>query len=302
MVNTFKVSMMGKGPLIYRSNGPMCQMNYSDDLEKDGTFGEVAKAAWATAASEWRRYGDEGIQGALKGRDPIEVRLNDKESHEEAVKQLLAQLEAFQPGLREKIVADRRAGLTEAQREAFDTPPEKRTGRQAELAAQAADAVQVTDDEVARLVPATNRKEAMKIAKEIIRHRDIVEYIDSERGIVNFEYWRMRANVEQTEDMLNARRQIYQGDQAYAENNLVAARNAYNQGFEGWRKVIDKYPMVGEPLAEGDDLMIMVRRYRRILNQLDEPFPDHFILQDIVEANRNRGPGAQSAEGQQKSP
>ena len=53
--------MMGKSPLIYRSSGPMCQMYYADGLEKDGTFGEVAKRAWAAAAADWHRYGDKDI-------------------------------------------------------------------------------------------------------------------------------------------------------------------------------------------------------------------------------------------------
>ena len=35
-----RASMMGTSPLIFRSNGPMCQMNYAEALEKDGTFGE----------------------------------------------------------------------------------------------------------------------------------------------------------------------------------------------------------------------------------------------------------------------
>ena len=43
------MSMMGKSPLIYRSSGPMCQMSYAEYLEKDGTFGEVAKGAWVGA-------------------------------------------------------------------------------------------------------------------------------------------------------------------------------------------------------------------------------------------------------------
>ena len=46
MVDTYGVTMMGQSPLIYRSSAPMCQMYYADALEKDGTFGEVAKKAW----------------------------------------------------------------------------------------------------------------------------------------------------------------------------------------------------------------------------------------------------------------
>ena len=70
MVDTLGVSMMGKGPLIYRSSAPMCQMSYADNLEKDGTFGEVAKGAWVDAADEWHRYGDEDIPTSWSTRKP----------------------------------------------------------------------------------------------------------------------------------------------------------------------------------------------------------------------------------------
>ncbi len=202
MVDDFGVSMMGKGPLIYRSNGPMCQMNYADNLETDGTFGEVAKGAWTAAAADWRRYGDEDIPAHSRAWSPIVIRLNDKEAHDQAAKKLAAEIDAFQPGLRGKLLAERRAALTDAQREALDTPFEKRSLKQMELANQVGDSVQVPLDEVARLITGPQKKEALKLAKEALRHEQLAEYIDSDRGIVNFVYWRMRADVEQTDDVL----------------------------------------------------------------------------------------------------
>ena len=34
--------------------------------------------------------------------------------------------------------------------------------------------------------------------------------------------------------------------------------------------------------------MDVIEPYRRILNQLDEPFPEPFILQDVIEARRKK--------------
>jgi hypothetical protein len=287
MVDTLKVEVMGKGPLIYRSNPAMCQISYSDGLETDGTFGEVAKRAWAAASGEWRRYGDTDIPTSFKDpftNDEIAVRLNDKEMRIDAVDKLRAQIEAMQPGLGQKLAAKKREELSPSQREALDTPFEKRTGKQVELARQAAAAIQVTPDEVARSIVGPNRKEAIQLAKEIVRNAQMIDHIDIERGIVNFEYWRMRIEAEQYEELLRARKLVFQGDQAYANNDLVAARNFYEQGLVGWRKALDKYPLMGDELAAGDDLLVMVKRYARILSQLDEPFPEKFILQDVVDA------------------
>jgi hypothetical protein len=287
MVDRLGVGVIGKGPLIYRSSGPMCQINYSDALETDGTFGEVAKRAWATAAEEWHRYGDTDIPTSYHDvftNEPITIHLNDRELQLETARKLVAELDAMQPGLREKLIAKKRDALSLSQREALDTPADKRTGRQNELAQQASEAIQVSHDDVARSITGPKRKEAVQIAKEIVRNEVAAERLDVQRDIVNFEYWRMRVEAEQTEDTLNARKLVFQGDRAYTENDLMAARDAYERGLVCWRKVLDKYPTMGSEIAAGDDLMKMCRRYRRILSQLDEPFPEKFILQDLVDS------------------
>jgi hypothetical protein len=303
MVDTLKVELMGKGPLIYRSSPAMCQINYADGLETDGTFGEVAKRAWVAAAAEWRRYGDTDIPTSYK--DPftngeISIRLNDKEMQLEAVQKLMAQLEAMQPGLRAKLVAKRLAELSPSQREALETPPDKRTGKQHELAQQATAAIHVTHDDVARSIVGANRKRAIEIGQEIVRAELMADHIDSQRDIVNFDYWRMRVGAEQDEELLSARKYVFQGDRAYADNDLIAARNFYEQGLAGWRKALDKYPTMGKDTAAGDDLMKMIKRYRRILSQLDEPFPEKFILQDIVDSLDPENAMRAKAEEQEK--
>lgn len=290
MVDTGLI-MFGKSPLLFRASGPMGQMSYAEALEKDGTFGEVAKAAWASAAREWHRYGDKDIPTSYvdeKTQKPVVIRLNEGEMHEAAAKKLVAELEALQPGLREKLVAEKREALTPAQREALDTPPEKRTGKQFELASQAEEAIKVTHGEVARRVAASKRDEAKKLAKEIADHEELASYINRYRDIVNFVYWRLRANIEQTDDMLNARKLVYQGDRAYSEGALEAARDAYQKGLLGWRKVLDEFPTLVVDQTTGEDLIEVIRRYRRILSQLDEPFPEKFILQDILDAHQKQ--------------
>ncbi len=291
MVDTQNVSMMGKSPLIYRSSGPMCQMSYAEGLEKDGTFGEVAKGAWIDAGKEWRRYADEDIPTTFrdeKTQEPIIIKLGEEEVKVEAAKKLVEQLEAMQPGLRAKITADKRAALSKAQRDALDIPPEKRTTQQHQLVSQAEEAMKVTHNEVARRIKGPKHDEAIKIAKEAENLEQIAVYIRRYREIVNFVYWRLRAEVEKTDQMLLARKLIHQGDRAYAETGLEAARDAYQEGLKGWRKVLDKYPSFVTDQTTGEDLMDVIKRYRRILSQLDEPFPEKFILQDVIDAHEKQ--------------
>jgi hypothetical protein len=286
MVKSLRGSMMGKSPLIYHSSAPMCQMSYSEALEKDGTFGKEAQRNWKIAAEEWRRYGEENIPTSYRddGGQPIILHLNDQEMHEQAAKKLLAKLEAFQPGLREKILAEKRAALSPAQREAMDTPPDKRAGKQFDLAAQAEQAVQITHNEVARRITGLNRKEAIELAKTIVEHEQMATFIRRDRSIVNFDNWRDRAQIEQEEPTLTARDLIYLGDQKYLEGSLNEARKAYGDGLEAWRAVLNAHKELIEDQTTREDLMEVINRYRRILNQLNEPFPKKFILQDVIDA------------------
>ncbi len=280
-------TMMGQSPLIYRSSGPMAQMYYAENLEQDGTFGEVAKGAWVGAAHAWHDYGDKDILTTFpdeKTLQPIVIQLNQKEMHEQAAKKFVQQLEALQPGLRGKIVAEKRKALTPGQREALDTSLAKRSGKQLELAVQAETAMVVTHNEVARKITGPKRKEALKLAKDAADHEQLASYVQRYREIVNFAYWRLRALVEQTDDTLTTRKLIHQGDRAYSEGDLVAARNAYQEGLAGWRKVIDRAPEMVADQTTKDELMDVIKRYRRILSQLDERFPQKFILQDVIDA------------------
>lgn len=291
MVETTATGMMGQSPLIYRSSAPMCQMNYAEAVEKEGTFGEVAQKAWSDASADWTRYGGESIPTSYKQEDgdtPIMIRLNDMEREEADAKKALAQLEAIQPGLRDSMIAEKKAALTEAQRTALDTPVEKRTGKQHEDAAKAEEAIRVTHDEVARKIAGPRRDEAKKLAKEAAAHEQLALYIRRYRDIVNFPYWRLKAQVEQGQDLRDARKLIHEGDRAFAENLLIPARDAYRQGFQAWRKVLDTHKEYATDVTTGEDLMEMIGKYRKLLSAIDEPFPEPFILQDIIDAQQNQ--------------
>jgi hypothetical protein len=269
----------GKSPLIYLSDPPMAQMNYSDAIEEEGTFGEVARRAWKTAAEDWHRFGSLPIPSSWEEA----LYLNNQEKEEELGKKLAAELDALQPGLREEIRQKKREQLTAKQLAAYETPPEKRTDQQYQLAAEAEERLQVTHEEVARKIKGPHRAEAKKLAGEAAKHEQTAVYIHRYRDTVNFNYWRLRAEVEQSDEALQARKFIYQGNQAFRDADLNAARTAYDQGLLLWRQVLDKFPALVEDEITGSDLMDIIREYDRILKQRGETFPQDFILQDIVD-------------------
>jgi hypothetical protein len=270
----------GINPLIYRSSAPLSSLYYAVAKENDGVFSEAARQAWHAGAEDWQRYGTIDIPIVEKI-----VRLGEKEIIEERVKQLQAQLDAVQPGLREKLFAEKRNRLSAKQRESLDTPRNRRSPQQIAMAAQCEALVSVSRAEVARQVPVAHRKRAEELAGQIAEAESLMVTIQKNRDIVGWDHWQLRAHWEQEEESLRARGEIYAGDQYFADARVVPARAAYDRGLAAWRKVLDKHPiLVNEPATRGD-LMEIVKRYQEILSKREEKLPANFILKDIVESD-----------------
>jgi hypothetical protein len=279
---------IGTSPLMYHSGGPLCQMYYADRMEKEGTFGEVAKGAWEAASKDWHDYGEKRIPCSLWQKDtdePFMIRLNDKDKEENAAREALAELEKLQPGLRKKMSEDKKAGLTPAQRKALDMPAAKRSEREHQLAAQAEEAIQVGHDEVARKVSDAKKKEtAKRLAREAVEHELLAAQIRNSRNVVNFDYWRKHSAAEQGRDILDARQCVYKGDRALADGDLRGAYAAYQEGLHRWRKALDAHKEYIADQTSCEDLMDMIKRYRYLLTQREEAFPKDFILQDVIDS------------------
>ena len=270
-------------PVVYRSNPAMCQMNYAEAIEKEGAFGEVARWAWKRAGDDWQKFGAMDLPGST-GQV---IHLNDLEPRQEDLEKLIKQLEQIEPGLREKIVKEKREALTEAQREALDTPAARRTAKQSDLASLAQIATTVTEDELAHRIKGSQRKQALQLSQQIDELRALIGDIRGSRDIVNFDYWRARAEMEQSRDTVDAREAAYRGDEALGEPDPQSAKRWYEIALERWRRVLDRHPFMLQnetsQLLTLDDLGDLIDYYRRALKLLDEPFPKQFILQDIVD-------------------
>lgn len=280
LVENEGASMKGKSPLIYHSDPAMCQMNYAEDLEAEGTFGQKAEHAWAKAAEEWDEFGSRDFPTAYASS----IRLKDRNVYEEKIQQMVDQLDALKPGLREELVAEKRAALTDQQREAIDTPMLERTSQQNALAAEAEPKLEVTHEDVAQQIEGEKRAEAIELAKQLAEAERVLGIINRYRDIVNYDFWQMRAEVEQAPETVRARELIFKADQAYTEGDLMAAGDWYDKGFAAWREVFDAHPQLVTDEVFGAETMDVLENYRHVLHLRDEPFPDDFILQDVLDA------------------
>ena len=286
LLETAGISMKGRSPLMIYSDAPMCQMYYAEGLEKDGFFGETAKLEWIKASKEWSDYGNRQI--ATTFEDVPFIRLGDQEALEEEVRGLFDQLEPLMATQREQLKQEKLAQLTDEQREVLEIPSSERSSAQQKLAEEAEGQIEVDPEEIARRLEGDERAQAVKLIKQMaLKNREIKVISQYYREPVNFEYWKLRSEVEQNDVTLSARKSIYQANQAFADADLGLARKFYDEGFKAWREVLDKYPqLLGQPTFISD-LGDVIKVYRRLLDLREEDFPTPFILEDVVERTKD---------------
>ena len=216
----------------------------------------------------------------------MRFRLNDREAMLEDAENARHALDALSPGLREKIGEERKAALPPEQRAALQVPEASRTPAEFKLAYEAENAIHVTYmDLVNRIETEAPDKlaEARRLATAAGRAELRARYIDNYREIVNYEYWQTRGQFEQTAEALKARQRVYEAQQLLQAGLVIKAQEKYEQALVNWRTVIDDFPSILEDPVTGDLLLDVIKEYKRLLSELDEPFPVDFPLWEIIE-------------------
>jgi hypothetical protein len=265
--------------LIYHSEPMMAAINYARSLEEDGVFGAAARDAWSLANEELNRFAQRDIPTSWDV--PIQLRLREAES--ERARRLADELEALLPGRFAGLVAGRRETLTSEQQAALDVPRQERNEKQQQLAAQAEAALAVTWKDVALDAPGDLRDKALDLVRRRAEAEERATMIEQYRGIVNFDFWKATCEAEVTDQALLAREKTWQADRDFAAARLQPARLAYEESFRAWREVLDASTILREDKLTADDIAEVVARYRKVLEQLDEPFPRPFVLQDMLD-------------------
>ncbi|MFM8579560.1 MAG: hypothetical protein ACKOCN_12295, partial [Planctomycetaceae bacterium] len=266
-------------PLIFHSEPMMMAINYAKAVEGDGTFGDVARDAWRLANDEMLTFARREIPTTWN----VPIRLLLQEENTKKAENIAGKLEALLPGRFEAILEEKRNALTPSQREAMETPPVDRTEEQSREAAAAAVALKVTWRMVAREAPSDVRDEARQLAADYEEAAETAEIIVRYRDIVNFDFWRASCEAEVTEPALRARESTWKAEREYDNARLQSAKTAYEAAFSAWRDVLDGSKVLREDALTADDLAEVVGRYRKVLEQLDEPFPEPFTLQDVLD-------------------
>ncbi|NDC63519.1 MAG: hypothetical protein EBZ59_05925 [Planctomycetia bacterium] len=270
--------------LIYHSEPMMTAINYARAVEDDGTFGDVARDAWRLAGEEMRRFSVREIPTTWD----VPIRLGLKEAELTRAERLASELESLMPGRFKALEEQKRSSLTPEQRAALDVPPLERNDAQHALAREVTSITTVDWPMVVREAPAEVRDRAGELLRQLQEARETAQIIERYRAIVNFDFWRDTCEAEVTEPALRAREATWRADRDFENARLQSARKAYEESFAAWREVFDSFPNLQQDFVTADELGDVIDRYRKVLEQLDEPFPNPFVLQEIIDASTRR--------------
>ncbi len=265
--------------LIYHAEPMMTAINHARALEEEGTFGSAARDAWKLAVEEMRAFAMREIPTSWD----VPIRLGLREDELARTARVAAALEELLPGRFAALQARQRASLTPEQQAALATPPLERTEEQQAVAAKAEAALNVTWPMVVGEAPDEKRERAKELLRQYLEAQGTAEIIDRYRSIVNFDFWRAACEAEGTEPALRAREKIWEADREFENARLQTAKKAYEEAFAAWREVLDASPVLREDELTAQDFQAVIDRYRHLLEQLDEPFPQPFVLQDVLD-------------------
>jgi hypothetical protein len=264
--------------LIFHSEPMMTAVNYAKALEEDGTFGVVARDGWTLAGDEMRRFSVREIPTTWD----VPIRLGMREAELARADRLAGELEQLMPGRFKAIEDSKRASLTADQKAAIDVSPLERTDAQHADAQAATEIVKVDWPMVVAESPSDVRPRAKELLRQYTEAKETAEIIERYREIVNFDVWRSTCEAEVTESAIKAREATWRAEKDFENARLQPAKQAYEEAFAAWREVLDGSPVLRADQITKDDINELVDRYRKLLEQLDEPFPKSFPLQDIL--------------------
>ena len=293
-VDVKKESLGQKNPTIFFSDPAKSQINYGEAIEKEGTFGEKAKSAWATGGRLWKEFGSRDLKSTMG----FNIRLGDLDRLAEETNELVQQLEQLSVASREAVSAAKRAKLTDEQRALLDGPQTGLSNEQSNELYEAQKLTEVTPEDIADHIAEVYPKkvaEARRLAKKIMLNQNKIRLTQTNRGVVNFDYWKTRCELEQTQEALRARELAYSAQRVFKiDADLLEAKRLFEESFVMWSKAFEQFPSMPLDSTTGSDIMDYVEQYTTVLQQLDQSLEDDengskFPLWQLVESNDSSG-------------
>ena len=264
-------------PIRFFEKKPQALVYYAMALEDDGYLDAEAQQAFAAAHAALIKLGNRDLATQFG----FNVRLNQFSEFQQDLQKLRDKMDALAPELRQELIDARFARLSNPQQDAYNMEVGLRSEYHRQLANEAAQALIITEIEIAESMPEAVRNQARRIAMAAEDAAMKVDGIDYMREMINYDYWLKRCEMEQMTLAITARKTVQEADDLFAKARLEEARKLYEIAWVDWRKIFDKYPSM-ITRDTGQNLESSISNYIELLQQFDEELSEDFILQNLV--------------------
>lgn len=282
-VDNHNKPIRGRAPVVFYAEAPLCQVYYGIYLEDEGTFGEKARVAWQRAADDWHRFGARDIPSDYGNV----IHLNDLELEQQRLQRCLAEFERLRPGVQREIYQAKYKRLPEADRALLKRDVDELTLEEVSQRARVEAFLEIRPWEIgewiARLSP-DKAAQAQDLAADTVRIMETMHRIEGNRETIDFAYWRQRCEAERTSEALQARENFFLAKRAFLEElDLNKSRRLYEEGFQQWEELVQKFPLLREDDRTLEDLGPVIEDYEVVLEAFDEKLPEDFVLNYVRE-------------------
>lgn len=282
-------SLSTMNPTTFFDSPARSQISHAEAIEEEGIFGETAKRAWREGARLWKEYGDR----EMPSTDDFLIRLTDETKWQLEAARLRNELDALSPGIEAKMKDEAQGQLTADQRRVWESTPANPTADEQKWSQEAFATMDVSVPKIAARIAKDQpdkAAQAQSLASQIEAANRRANLIASNRDVANYEYWRIRCDLEQTPESLKARELAHQAALRFKDADPEAAMALYEQSFVEWGKALDQFPEMPKDSTTGGDLMEFVDAYAKVLEQLDlsledEEVANRFVLWELLEIN-----------------
>ena len=269
-----------KSPHLLLSYGPLWEMYYAEAIESEGILDSRAGFAWKQAGTDWATFGTKSL---YQFRQKADLTLLSDKLAREKIEVMQQEFDAIGGEAKKKAEDLLRKGIPSEKLKILDKPASERSESEAQEYYDIVRKISPSVQQISAQLPLNKQLVGVELGRKIMFETDFIREVQSYRNQVNYEYWELRAKAEQRDDMVEARRLMFEADQQINLANVGGALELYEKAWQSWATVMSRFPsMITEEV--GDDVVKSIGRYKRLLDgELDETFILHEFLQYRLE-------------------
>ncbi|MGE5195183.1 MAG: hypothetical protein ACM3U2_22040 [Deltaproteobacteria bacterium] len=113
-------------------------------------------------------------------------------------------------------------------------------------------------------------------------------WVDKYQNVTNYRYWRTKSQVESEQEMSDAHREMYAGEQALDKADLSNAAKYYWDGMTKYEKLLNDYPDLKAEDETIDEGLLAQMGWRQCLELMEEEIPEEYPLKEMWESKAGR--------------